>query len=54
MLSGVASTLLLPETRGRSLEQLSNEHQKGFLRGALLHQLAPSMTSLTACFELCF
>jgi MFS transporter, PHS family, inorganic phosphate transporter len=37
MLSGVASTLLLPETRGRSLEELSNEHQRGFLRGALLH-----------------
>jgi MFS transporter, PHS family, inorganic phosphate transporter len=34
MLSGVASTLLLPETRGRSLEELSNENQKGFIRGA--------------------
>ncbi|KAI0303634.1 major facilitator superfamily domain-containing protein [Multifurca ochricompacta] len=34
MLSGVASTLLLPETCGRSLEELSNENQKGFLRGA--------------------
>ena len=35
MLSGVLSTLLLPETCGRSLEELSNEHQKGFIRGAL-------------------
>jgi hypothetical protein len=34
MLSGVLSTLLLPETCGRSLEELSNEHQKGFIRGA--------------------
>ncbi|KAH9998818.1 phosphate transporter [Russula compacta] len=34
MLSGVASTLLLPETRGRSLEELSNENQKGFIRAA--------------------
>jgi PHS family inorganic phosphate transporter-like MFS transporter len=34
MLSGALSTLLLPETRGRSLEELSNEHQKGFIRGA--------------------
>lgn len=33
MLSGVLSTLLLPETCGRSLEELSNEHQKGFIRG---------------------
>jgi PHS family inorganic phosphate transporter-like MFS transporter len=52
MLSGVVSTLLLPETCGRSLEELSNEDQKGFVRGALLHRLAPSKTSLTACFEL--
>jgi PHS family inorganic phosphate transporter-like MFS transporter len=42
MLSGVASTLLLPETRGRSLEELSNEHQKGFIRGALPNLLARS------------
>ncbi|KAI0255076.1 phosphate permease [Lactifluus subvellereus] len=34
MLTGAASTLLLPETRGRSLEELSNENQKGFIRGA--------------------
>lgn len=34
MLSGVASTLLLPETRGRSLEELSNENQKGFIQDA--------------------
>lgn len=33
MLSGALSTLLLPETRGRSLEELSNEQQKGFIRG---------------------
>lgn len=32
MLSGVACTLLLPETRGQSLEELSNENQKGFIR----------------------
>ncbi|KAI9439863.1 phosphate permease [Lactarius indigo] len=35
MLSGAASTLLLPETRGRSLEELSNENQKGFIRGTV-------------------
>jgi hypothetical protein len=35
MLTGIASTLLLPETKGKSLEELSNENQVGFLRGAL-------------------
>ncbi|KAF8626413.1 hypothetical protein AX17_006580 [Amanita inopinata Kibby_2008] len=33
MLTGVASTLLLPETKGRSLEELSNENQEGFVQG---------------------
>lgn len=33
MMSGIASTLLLPETKGRSLEELSNEEQKGFVQG---------------------
>ncbi|KXN85147.1 Inorganic phosphate transporter PHO84 [Leucoagaricus sp. SymC.cos] len=33
MLTGVFSTLLLPETKGKSLEELSNEHQEGFVRG---------------------
>lgn len=31
MLTGVFSTLLLPETMGRSLEEISNENQDGFL-----------------------
>jgi len=33
MLTGVFSTLLIPETKGRSLEDLSNEDQDGFLKG---------------------
>ncbi|KAJ7268504.1 phosphate transporter [Mycena rebaudengoi] len=33
MLTGVASTLLLPETKGQSLEKLSNENQENFMRG---------------------
>ncbi|KAI0697964.1 phosphate transporter [Cytidiella melzeri] len=33
MLTGIFSTLLLPETKGRSLEDLSNEDQQGFIRG---------------------
>jgi hypothetical protein len=33
MLTGFFSTLLLPETKGRSLEYLSNEDQEGFIKG---------------------
>jgi PHS family inorganic phosphate transporter-like MFS transporter len=33
MLTGIGSTLLLPETNGKSLEELSNENQQGFIRG---------------------
>jgi len=33
MLTGIFSTLLLPETKGQSLEELSNEDQDGFVRG---------------------
>ncbi|KAJ7610612.1 phosphate transporter [Mycena polygramma] len=33
MLTGIFSTLLLPETTGLTLEELSNEKQEGFLRG---------------------
>jgi PHS family inorganic phosphate transporter-like MFS transporter len=38
MLSWALSTLLLPETCGRSLEELSNEFHKGFMRGAVCIQ----------------
>ncbi|KAF7327839.1 Inorganic phosphate transporter [Mycena kentingensis (nom. inval.)] len=33
MLTGIFSTLLIPETKGKSLEELSNENQEGFVRG---------------------
>jgi len=33
MLTGIGSTLLLPETKGLSLEELSNENQEGFVTG---------------------
>ncbi|EIN10015.1 phosphate permease [Punctularia strigosozonata HHB-11173 SS5] len=33
MLTGIFSTLLIPETKQRSLEELSNETQEGFVRG---------------------
>ncbi|KAI0067338.1 phosphate permease [Artomyces pyxidatus] len=33
MLTGIFSTLLLPETKGKSLEELSNESQDGFIKG---------------------
>jgi PHS family inorganic phosphate transporter-like MFS transporter len=33
MLTGIGSTLLLPETRQRTLEEISNENQDGFIEG---------------------
>jgi len=33
MLTGIFSTILLPETKGKSLEELSNEDQDGFVQG---------------------
>jgi PHS family inorganic phosphate transporter-like MFS transporter len=35
MLTGIFSTLLLPETKGKTLEDLSGEDQEGFVRGQL-------------------
>lgn len=35
MLTGVASTLLIPETKQKSLEDLSNEDQEGYITGTL-------------------
>ena len=35
MLTGIFSTLLLPETKGRTLEDLSNEDQENFITGAI-------------------
>ncbi|KAJ7599450.1 phosphate transporter [Mycena floridula] len=32
MLTGIFSTLLIPETKGKTLEELSNEDQEGFVR----------------------
>jgi MFS transporter, PHS family, inorganic phosphate transporter len=34
MITGFGSTLLLPETKGKSLEELSNESQDGFVKAA--------------------
>lgn len=33
MFTGIFSTLLLPETKGKTLEELSNEDQEGFVKG---------------------
>jgi PHS family inorganic phosphate transporter-like MFS transporter len=35
MLTGVLSTLLIPETKQKSLEDLSNEIQESFITGAI-------------------
>lgn len=42
MLTGVLSTLLLPETKQRSLEDISNEEQRGYITG-----MCHSLTSQT-------
>jgi PHS family inorganic phosphate transporter-like MFS transporter len=36
MLTGIFSTLLIPETKGKTLEELSNEEQEGFVTGMIL------------------
>ena len=36
MLTGVLSTMLIPETKQESLEKLSNESQDEFIQGLLL------------------
>jgi MFS transporter, PHS family, inorganic phosphate transporter len=33
MLTGIFSTLCIPETKGKTLEELSNEDQDGFVSG---------------------
>jgi PHS family inorganic phosphate transporter-like MFS transporter len=33
MLTGIFSTLLIPETKGKTLEELSGEDQENFVRG---------------------
>jgi PHS family inorganic phosphate transporter-like MFS transporter len=37
MFTGIFSTLLLPETKKMTLEQLSNEEQEGFIMGVAGH-----------------
>lgn len=34
MFTGLLSTLLIPETKGKSLEVLSNEIKTGFVKGS--------------------
>ncbi|KZV87374.1 MFS general substrate transporter [Exidia glandulosa HHB12029] len=45
MLSGVFSTLLLPETMGKSLEEISNENQHEFVSTSAQPGVAPSSSS---------
>jgi MFS transporter, PHS family, inorganic phosphate transporter len=35
MLTGIFSTLLIPETKGKTLEELSGEDQENFVRGQM-------------------
>jgi PHS family inorganic phosphate transporter-like MFS transporter len=41
MLTGIFSTIILPETKGQSLEQLSNEDQDGFVKGVAGRTVLP-------------
>ena len=42
MLTGVGSTLLIKETKQKTLEELSNEPQEGFVRGPAAPAPAPA------------
>ena len=44
MLTGIFSTLLIPETKNKSLEELSNETQEGFYKG-----VAPIVPAVPQC-----
>jgi len=41
MMTGIFSTLLLPETMGRTLEELSNENQENFVKGTTTKPIGP-------------
>jgi PHS family inorganic phosphate transporter-like MFS transporter len=41
MLTGIFSTLLIPETKGRTLEELSNEDQQNFVKGTTTKPIGP-------------
>jgi hypothetical protein len=45
MATGIFSTLLIPETKGKSLEDLSNEDQAGFVSG-IICLLTPILCSV--------
>jgi hypothetical protein len=45
MATGIFSTLLIPETKGKTLEELSNEDQAGFVSG-MICPLAPIRCSV--------
>jgi len=41
MMTGIFSTLLIPETKGLTLEELSNERQEGFIQGVRAPIIGP-------------
>ncbi|KAF9257445.1 phosphate transporter [Marasmius fiardii PR-910] len=53
MFTGIGSTLLIPETMNKTLEELSNEGQEGFIRGPHTHMdlelnsMVPSLSTLS-------
>jgi PHS family inorganic phosphate transporter-like MFS transporter len=46
MLTGIFSTLLLPETKGLTLEELSHEPQEGFVKGTQIKWITLTLLRL--------
>lgn len=42
MFTGILSTLLIPETKQKTLEDLSNEHQDSYITGVIKRGIPPS------------
>lgn len=54
MLTGILSTLLLPETKQQTLEELSNEDQEDFVRGMYRRIVFKSLNRLTPYSRNCW
>ncbi len=53
MLTGIFSTLLIPETKQKTLEDLSNENQEGFVQGMIYPSPLDAVHSVIYFFHRC-